>query len=249
VSDRWLYGWGLASLGLGGASLVVPLYVIALGGGPATLGVLAAAAAAAGGPRALGAGWLSDRTGRRRRYVLVAVGVVAGALVAVAALDSVPAVVVANAAIWLAFAAATPVLTLLVVVGRPETVWSDRIGRLNDVQGVGWALGLLVGFVVVAGEYAGLSPIETHRVVCLVCGGSGAVGGLLVAVSLPPDGDVGPNPNPRRLRRAIRDAHRVGVRGRAFRSPPAGSTAGACIPDGSSAGSPRSWPSFSPRSP
>jgi hypothetical protein len=32
VSDRWLHGWGLASVGLGGASLVVPLYVVELGG-------------------------------------------------------------------------------------------------------------------------------------------------------------------------------------------------------------------------
>ena len=47
MSDRWLYAWGLASLGLGGASLIVPLYVVELGGGPATLGILAAAAAAA----------------------------------------------------------------------------------------------------------------------------------------------------------------------------------------------------------
>jgi len=45
VSDRWLYAWGLASIGLGGASLIVPLYAVELGGGPITLGILAAAAA------------------------------------------------------------------------------------------------------------------------------------------------------------------------------------------------------------
>jgi MFS family permease len=215
VSDGWLYGWGLASVGLGGASLVVPLYVVELGGGPATLGVLAAAAAAAGAPGGLGVGWLSDRTGRLRPYVIGAVAVVAVALLAVPALTSRTAVVVANAAIWLAFAAAVPVLTLLVVVGTPEADWSDRIGRLNQLQGVGWALCLLVGFLaVLAGDALGLSRIAAQRLVCLLCGGSAAAGGLVVAGSLPADDGV--EPRPRRLRRAIRAANTFGVRGAGF---------------------------------
>jgi hypothetical protein len=41
-------------------------------------------------------------------------------------------VIAANAAIWFAFAAATPVRTLLAVVGTPEDEWSDRIARLNQ---------------------------------------------------------------------------------------------------------------------
>lgn len=40
-------------MGLGGASLIVPLYVVELGGGPVTLGVLAAVAAVAGAPGTL----------------------------------------------------------------------------------------------------------------------------------------------------------------------------------------------------
>jgi len=217
VSDRWLYAWGLASLGLGGASLIVPLYVVELGGGPATLGILAAAAALAGAPGALGAGWLSDRTGRRRRYVLAAVGVVAAALAAVPAFDSIVAVVVVNAVIWLAFAAAVPVLTLLAVVEAPESAWSDRIARLNEVQGVGWALGLLVGFlVVVAGERLGLSAIDAQRAACLVYAASAAVGGVVAARSLPLDVGAERSPAPRRLRRAVRDARRFSVRGAGF---------------------------------
>ncbi|WP_251344124.1 MFS transporter [Haloplanus halophilus] len=217
MSDRWLYAWGLVSLGLGGASLIVPLYVVELGGGPATLGVLAAAAAVAGAPGALGMGWLSDRTGRRRSYVLAAVGVVTVSLAAVPLLSSIAAVVVANAAVWLAFAAAVPVLTLLVVVDEPEAAWSDRIARLNEGQGIGWALGLLVGFLVlVAGDRLGLSAADAQRAVCLACAASAGAGGLLAARSLPADGRPGRDPAPRRLRRAIRDASRFGVRGAGF---------------------------------
>lgn len=216
MSERWLYGWGLASIGLGGASLIVPLYVVSLGGGPATLGVLAAAAAVAGAPGALVVGRLADRTGHRRGYVLGSIGVVAAGLTVVASVDSIPVVVVANAAIWFGFAAATPVLTLLAVVGAPEAEWSDRIARLNEWQGVGWALGLLVGLLVVVGgeRLLGLGPTTVQRLVCLVCAASTGAGGLVTAGALPAEGDS--VPAPRRLRRAIRSAARFGVRGASF---------------------------------
>lgn len=216
MSDRWLYGWGLASIGLGGASLIVPLYVVSLGGGPAVLGVLAAVAAVAGAPGALVVGRLADRTGHRRGYILGAIGVVAAGLVGVAAVESIPLVIVANAAIWFAFAAATPVLTLLVVVDAPESEWSDRIARLNEWQGVGWALGLLVGFVVVlVGErVVGLAPVTVQRLVCLVCAVSTGVGGLVTASALPKERES--MPAPRRLQRAITAATRFGVRGASF---------------------------------
>jgi len=218
VSDRWLYGWGLAAVGLGGASLVVPLYVVELGAGPVVLGLLAAVAAAVGAPGALVVGRLADRTGHRRGYVLGAVGVVAVGLAVVAAVESIPVVIAANAAIWFAFAAATPVLTLLAVVGTPEADWSDRIARLNEWQGVGWALGLLVGFcVIVVGErLVGLDARTALRAVCLVCAASAGVGWVVTARALPDDRGPAPIPAPRRLRRALRTASRFGVRGAGF---------------------------------
>ncbi|AZH25169.1 MFS transporter [Haloplanus aerogenes] len=223
MSDRWLYGWGLASIGLGGASLIVPLYAVELGGGPITLGILAAAAAAAGAPGALVVGRLADRTGHRRGYVLGAIGVVAAGLAVVAAVDAIPVVIAANAAIWFAFAAATPVLTLLTVVGAPEADWSDRIARLNEWQGVGWALGLLVGFLVIVGgeRLLGLDALALQRAVCLVCATSAGVGGLVAVRTLPADPGAGTGPAPRRLRRALRGAARFGVRGAGFPFTPA----------------------------
>lgn len=147
----WLYAWGLGSVALGGASLVVPLYVVALGGTPFTLGVLAAVAAFVGVPGALIFGRFADRTGKRRGIVLGALALVVAMLIAIPAVGSIPVVVAANGIVWFAFAAATPVLTLLAVTGAPEERWSERIAELNKFQGTGWAVGLLLGAVWTAG--------------------------------------------------------------------------------------------------
>lgn len=56
MSERWLPAWGLAALAFGGASLIVPLYVVELGGDAFALGVLFASASFVGVPGALGGG-------------------------------------------------------------------------------------------------------------------------------------------------------------------------------------------------
>lgn len=68
--DRWLYGWGVGYAAVGGASLLVPLYALELGGGPALVGLLAAAAAFAGVPGALLWSRLAERADRRRPFLL-----------------------------------------------------------------------------------------------------------------------------------------------------------------------------------
>lgn len=68
AGSRWLYAWGLGSIAQGGASLLVPLYIVALGADPIALGadpielgLLAATAVFAGAPGALLVGRLADR--------------------------------------------------------------------------------------------------------------------------------------------------------------------------------------------
>lgn len=53
MSERWLYGWALTAIAFGGASLIVPLYVIELGGDALVLGVLFSTGAFVGVPGAL----------------------------------------------------------------------------------------------------------------------------------------------------------------------------------------------------
>mgnify|MGYP002761006096 CR=1 FL=1 len=120
MTGRWLSAWGLAAVAFGGASLIVPLYVVELGGGAFVLGLLFASSSFGGVPGALALGNLADRTGKRRIFVLAAIAVTAATMVAIPLLDSILAVILANVLLWLGFAAATPVLTLLVVAGAGD---------------------------------------------------------------------------------------------------------------------------------
>ncbi|WP_200532132.1 MFS transporter [Halorubrum sp. LN27] len=217
MTDGWLYGWGLGSVAFGGASLVVPLYVVDLGGGPFVLGVLAAVAAAVGVPGALWFGRVADRTGRRRDLVLAALAASAAAIAAIPLTDGVGAVIAANAVVWFAFAAATPVLTLLAVAGVPESAWSERIADLNRFQGIGWALGLLLGTVWTVGG-ARLVPPATATRTLFVPLALAAAGSCVVVVRALPADPVGADgaaaiPSGSRVRRAIRRADRFAVRG------------------------------------
>ncbi|TKX57034.1 MFS transporter [Halorubrum sp. SS7] len=219
MSERWLYAWGLASVAFGGASLVVPLYVVDLGGGPFVLGVLAAVAAVVGVPGALWFGRIADRTGRRRGLVLVAL---VGATLAVAVVpltERIAAVIAANAVVWFAFAAATPVVTLLVVADAPESAWSDRIADLNRYQGIGWALGLLLGTAWTVGGAAVASPAAATRTLFAPLAAAAGLSCVAAARSLPADppraGAEGTVdlPSGSRVRRALRSADRFAVRG------------------------------------
>lgn len=170
MSDRWLYAWAMGAVALGAASLLVPLYVVALGGGPVTLGLLAATAALIGTPGAVLWGRVADRTDDRRSVVIGSLAGSAAALAVLPLVDSVNAVIAANAALWLVSSAAGPVTTLLVVADAPESEWPDRIASLTRYQGYGWAAGLVLGTVwLAAAASASASALSAQRWLLGVC--------------------------------------------------------------------------------
>ncbi|MEF8843790.1 MAG: MFS transporter [Haloarculaceae archaeon] len=217
---RWLYGWGLGSVALGGASLLVPLYVVGLGGDPFDLGLLGAVAAFVGTPGAIVWGRLADRTGNRRGVVTASLLAVAVVLGATPFLPTIQLVVAANALLWLSFAAAGPVLTLLVVAGVPEHRWSTEIAALNRYQGYGWAGGLLLGIVWSASVGRLVGPVTSQRYLFVACAVASAAAALVLWRAMPA-------PPERQIRRLNRDrverllsTGRRGIRGATFRFTP-----------------------------
>lgn len=216
ANDRWLYAWALGSIGLGGASLLVPLYAVSLGADAFALGVLGASAAFLGAPGAVVVGRLADRSGDRRGYVVTALTTMAVVLGAVPFTSSVWLVVLGNAVLWFAAAAVGPVLTLLVTVDEPEARWQHRIARLNTFQGWGWAGGLVLGIVWTGLGSRLTEPLLVQRTFFAAIACCGALAAVVAARTLPTDGDaLGPTRRTR-LERAIRSARRVNVRGAVF---------------------------------
>jgi len=113
------------------------------------------------------------------------------------------------------------VLTLLAVSGEPEHRWTAVIARLNEYQGIGWAAGLGLGFVVTAVVSLRYDPVTAQRAFLFVCAASAAAGLALAARALPPDSGTVSEPSPTRLRRRVREASRFNVRGAAFPFTPA----------------------------
>lgn len=212
MARGWLYPWAIGSVAFGGASLLVPLYIIELGGDAFDLGLLAAVAAFIGVPGAIAIGRLADRHGRRRPYVLSTLLVVALTLGVIPLIGSIPMLIAANGAVWFAFAAAMPVMTLLAVDGTPAHAWSGEIARLNKYQGVGWAVGLGLGTVWTAGAAAIVDPIDAIRT-CFIGLAALSLSGLLLGVrTFPADpAEVEPISGPR-LRSALRTTDRFNVR-------------------------------------
>lgn len=216
MTERWLPAWGLASVAFGGASLIVPLYVVQLGGDAFVLGVLFASASFVGVPGAIVFGNLADRTGKRRIFVLAAMAIAVVTMVAMPAFDTIGPVIVANALLWLGFAASIPVVTLLVVADEPDRRWTGLIASLNRYQGIGWAGGLALGLVVIVGGSARVDAIVAQRAFFLACGACAGTGFVLGLRRLPPDRPPGEEPSPGRIRRRIRTATRFNVRGASF---------------------------------
>jgi MFS family permease len=218
TDHRWLYAWGLGSMALGAASLLVPLYAVGLGADSFELGLLGAVAALVGAPGALVWGRLADRTHDRRAVALFSLVGVALllALLPLGPLASVPAVVVVNALVWLVFAAAGPVLTLVVVADVPESEWNHEIALLNKYQGYGWAGGLLLGIVWSGTVGQFVDVLTSQRSLLVTLAAVTAVAAVLLARWMPTPSDRRvARVDPARVARVL-SVGRRGVRGATF---------------------------------
>ncbi len=212
---RWIVEWALGAVALGGASLLVPLYVVELGGTPFILGVLASTAAIVGVPSALVMGRLADRS-PRLVFLLESVLLTILAVLAIFPfVSNLAVIVVLNAILWAAFAGAAPVLNLLAVAGAEESAWQKRIARLNTFQGWGWAGGLVLGVVWLGMMEARLGTLDAHRIYFGLCMIFGAVAAFGLALDAPSQSALR-RLDPRKLRMAVLRSPRMNIRGATF---------------------------------
>ncbi|WP_226005593.1 MFS transporter [Natrinema salinisoli] len=220
MTDRWLAAWGLGSVAFGGASLLVPLYIVLLGAAPVQLGILAATAAIVGAPGAIAFGRVANRVDNRRPLVIATLLGVTGSLAVIPFLTSIRSVIVVNAVLWLFVASVGPVLTMLVVDDAPEFAWSERIGLVNKYQGYGWAGGLVLGTIwpFVGSRLLAADAATLTRALFWVLAGCAGVSALLAIRTLPrpaPSAHVTDDRAVRRIGRLLAESGR-GVKGATF---------------------------------
>lgn len=183
--DRWLLSLTLSATAASVAGLLVPLYLVRIGGDAVALGVLAAVTSVVAAPGAVLAGRHADRTGNRRRVVVAALATSAVALGVLPLLRSVPAVIAANAVVAFSLAAVSPVVTMLVVADAPAAAWPDRIARLNVFQGYGSTAGLALGAGWTLGVGAVLAAGPTQSSLFALAAAVGVGSAVVAARSLP----------------------------------------------------------------
>ncbi|ACJ15789.1 Hypothetical permease [Thermococcus onnurineus NA1] len=143
---RWFYSFVPFKVATGGSSALVSLYLLELGGNASTVGLTFALASLASMLGALFWGKLSDRTLRRKPFILLGFASVP-LFLTLMALARTPAQLIAINTAYAFFLASTlSVPIALVLRSVRKHSWDYGIGKFNEISGWGWVLGLVLGF-------------------------------------------------------------------------------------------------------
>jgi len=142
---KWYWAFLVANAASGATSLLLPLYVHFLGGSARDVGAIASVASLIGVGASLLWGRLSDKTRRRRVFVLVSFAGLALVYGLFPLVRVIPQLVLVGAAASFVWMASATVSVLILMESTPEADWEREIGRLNAYSGFGWALGLALG--------------------------------------------------------------------------------------------------------
>ncbi|WP_297520657.1 MFS transporter [Thermococcus sp.] len=142
----WFYSFVPFKVATGGSSVLVSLYLLELGGSASTVGLTFALASLASMLGALFWGRLSDRTLRRKPFILLGFASVP-VFLALMAFVKTPGQLIALNTVYAFFLASTlSVPIALVLRSVRKHSWDYGIGKFNEVSGWGWVLGLVLGF-------------------------------------------------------------------------------------------------------
>jgi len=143
---RWFYSFVPFKVATGGSSALVSLYILELGGSASTVGIAFALASLASMLGALFWGRLSDRTLRRKPFILLGLASVPLFLPLMALARTPPQLIAVNTLYSFFLASTLPVPIALVLRSVRKHRWDYGIGKFNEISGWGWAFGLLIGF-------------------------------------------------------------------------------------------------------
>ncbi|WP_048149764.1 MFS transporter [Palaeococcus ferrophilus] len=150
AKNRWFYSFIPFKVATGGSSVVIPLYVLALGGSGADVGIANAVSGFASMVGSVFWGNLSDRLLRRRVFITLGFASVSAFLALFAITGSLTEFIVMNGIYAFFLATTTSIPVVLVLRSFRKREWNDGLGRFNEVGGWGWLLGLVIGLFMSA---------------------------------------------------------------------------------------------------
>lgn len=168
----WFYSFLPNKLGVGATINLPPLFITeVLGASVAAVGIGSALTSAATVPAAALWGWLSDRVGTRKHYLIL--GYLGFAI---------PTILTAfTTEIWQYMAlalllgawsvAGTPVSSTLIMDTVPRSEWDETFGRFNAINGWGVVGGRLLGLLFIVWGTIALGNDATQRGLWLISGG------------------------------------------------------------------------------
>ncbi|NJE00101.1 MFS transporter [Thermococcus sp. LS1] len=143
---RWFYSFVPFKVATGGSSALVSLYLLELGGNASTVGLTFALASLASMLGALFWGKLSDKTLRRKPFILLGFASVPVFLTLMAFVKTPAQLIAINTAYAFFLASTLSVPIALVLRSVRKHSWDYGIGKFNEISGWGWVLGLVLGF-------------------------------------------------------------------------------------------------------
>ena len=158
--NKWFFAFIPYKMAFGMSSVLVPLFVVALGGTVEQVGLVTASSLLTSIPASILWANYSDRSGNRKIFILFAFLSTSLTFLLLAISNSVGQFLIFYAAQGFLITAAVPISGMLIVEGSPKGQWELQIGLFNFIGGVGWALGLLLG--------ATSLDIRTLFMICLI---------------------------------------------------------------------------------
>ncbi|HEY7589015.1 MAG TPA: MFS transporter [Thermoplasmata archaeon] len=182
--SRWFYSYLPQGIAGGATSPLIPLFAYALGASLAEVGIIAAATSIASVPAFILWGWLSDKTKRRKVFLLLGFIGTGVSFLAMAVSFTLPEFYLSNLLIGFVGAASAPVGAVLVMETSPREAWPRKLALLSQLTGIGWIVGLSVGVVwLTLGPHL-LGEVSAMRGLFVIGAALGALSGLMVGAWL-----------------------------------------------------------------
>jgi len=176
TSDKWYYCYLPNGMANGATSLLIPLFAKDLGASVGQVGIIAAVSSIASIPAFMLWGHLSDRTKKRKPFIIIGFLGLALTLMLMGMSGGVGDYYVANLLFGFLVAASAPVATVLMIETASKDQWAKRIAVFSQMGGIGWVSGLILGAIWLQIDFNGLTMGEEMRTLF-------AIGAALALVS------------------------------------------------------------------